>query len=80
MDFEVKTSERMFSDVVQIQLNTRLNGQFTSLQRAHVVIAGFRPKLTGVFLSLKVYFPHELQSESSAIQFRNVMSFLRFWY
>ena len=49
MDFAVKTSGRMFSEVVQIQLNTRLNSQITALQRAHLIIADSRPKLTGVF-------------------------------
>ena len=49
MDFEVKTSWEMFSDVVQIQLDTSLYSQFTALQRAHVIIADFRPKFTGVF-------------------------------
>ena len=39
----------MFSDVVQIQLNKCLYSQFTALQGAHVIIADFRPKLTGVF-------------------------------
>ena len=48
-DFGVKTLERMFSDVAQIQLNTSLYSQFTALQRAHVIIADFWPKLTGVF-------------------------------
>ena len=47
MDLGVKTSGRMFSDVVQIQLNT-LYSQFNALQRAHVIIADIRPKLTGV--------------------------------
>ena len=49
MDFVVKTSGRMFSDVVQIQPNTSLYSQFTALQGAYVFIADFRPKLTGVF-------------------------------
>ena len=49
MNLGVKTSERMFYDVVQIQLNTSVYSQFESLQRAHVIIAGLRPKLTGVF-------------------------------
>ena len=49
MDFGVKTSEWMFFDVVQIQLNTSLYSQFTALQRAHVIIAAFRPKPTDVF-------------------------------
>ena len=49
MDIGVKTSVQMFSDVVQIQLNSSLCSQFTALQRAYVFIAGFRPKLTGVF-------------------------------
>ena len=48
MGFDVKTSERMFSDVVQIQLNTILYSQFTALERAHVINAYLRPKLTGV--------------------------------
>ena len=47
MDFEAQTLERMFSDVVQIQLNTSLYIQLTALQRAHVIVADFRPKLTG---------------------------------
>ena len=41
MDFGVKTSERVFSGVVQIQLNTSVCSQFTALQRAHVIIADF---------------------------------------
>ena len=49
MDFGLKTSERMFSDVVQFQLNTSVYSQFTALQRAYVNIAGFLTKLTGVF-------------------------------
>ena len=48
-DFGVKLSGRMFSDVVHIQLNTSLYSQFDALQRAHVVNADFRLKLTGVF-------------------------------
>ena len=48
MDFGVKTLELMFSGVVQFQLNTNLYTQFTALQKAHVIIADFRPKLTGV--------------------------------
>ena len=49
MDFGVKTLKQMFSDVVQLQLNTSLFSQFTALEKARVIIAGFRPKLTGVF-------------------------------
>ena len=49
MEFGVKTSGRMFSDVVQIQLNTNLYIQFIALQTANVIIADFQPKLTGVF-------------------------------
>ena len=49
MNFGVKTSERMFSDVVQIQPNISLYSQFTAIQRALVNIAVLRPKLTGVF-------------------------------
>ena len=56
MDFGVKTSGRMFSDLVRIQLNTNPYSKFTALRRAHVIIADFRPKLTGVFYSLNLYF------------------------
>ena len=49
MDFGMKISEQMFSDVVQIELNTSLYGQFSELQSAHVIIADFRPKFAGVF-------------------------------
>ena len=49
MDLGVKTLGRMFSDVVQIELNTSLHSQYTALQRLHLVIADFRPKPTGVF-------------------------------
>ena len=49
MDFGVKTSERIFSDVVWIQLNSSLYSQVTELQMAHVIIVDFRPNLTGVF-------------------------------
>ena len=56
MDFGTKTSERMFSDVRQIQLTVSLYSQFTALQTAHVIISGSQPKLTDVFLSLNVYF------------------------
>ena len=49
MDFGVKKSERMFFNVVQIQLNTSLYSQFTASQRAHVIIAVFWLKLTGSF-------------------------------
>ena len=48
-DFGVKTSGRMFTDVVQIQFSTSLYSQFTALPRGHVNIAYFRPKLSGVF-------------------------------
>ena len=67
VDFGVKTSERMCSDVVQIQLNIDLNSQFTALRGAHVIIADFWPKLTGEFLSLNVLciFFCEFQSKSS---------------
>ena len=41
MDVEVKTSERMFYDVVQIQLDIGLYSQFTALQRAHVIYRRF---------------------------------------
>ena len=56
MDFGLKTSERMFSDVEQIQLNASVYSQYTALHRAHVNIADFRPKLTGVLESFHVYF------------------------
>ena len=49
VDFGVKTLERMCSDVVQLQLSVNLYSQFTALRRAHVNIADFWPKLTGVF-------------------------------
>ena len=49
MDFAVETSKRMFSDVVQIQLDTSLYSQYTALQRAHVTIADFWLKLTRGF-------------------------------
>ena len=49
IDFGMKTSELMLSDVVQIQLKTSLYSHYTSLQRADVNFADFRPKLTGVF-------------------------------
>ena len=56
LDFGMKTWGRMFSDVVQIQLKTSLYTQFNALQRAHVIIAGFWPKLFGIFESLNVHF------------------------
>ena len=56
MDFGVKTSERMFSDVVPIQLNKSLYSQYTVSEKAHVIFADFRPNLTGVFEPLNVYF------------------------
>ena len=46
MDIGVKTSGRMFYNVVQIRLDTSLYSQFTALQRAHVIISGFLLKLT----------------------------------
>ena len=46
MDIGVKTSGRMFYNVVQIRFDTSLYSQFIALQRAHVFIAGFRLKLT----------------------------------
>ena len=49
MNLGVKTSERMFSDKVQMQLNISLYSLFTALQSACVIIADFRPKPTGVF-------------------------------
>ena len=56
MDLGVKTSGQTFSDVVQIQLYTFLYSQITALQRAYVIIADFRPKLTGLFCSPNMYF------------------------
>ena len=41
MDFIVKTSGQMFSDMVQIQLNTSLFSQFTTIHRVHIIIANF---------------------------------------
>ena len=49
MDSGLKTSGRVFFDAAQIQPSTSLCSQFTALQRAHVVIAVFRPKPAGVF-------------------------------
>ena len=49
LNFGVKTSGRMFSYVVQIQLNTSLYSQLTALQRAQISIADFRSKTTGIF-------------------------------
>ena len=49
MEIGVKTSGRMFSDVVQVQLNTNLYIQFIALQTANVIIPSIQPKLTGVF-------------------------------
>ena len=49
MDFGVKTSERMISDVVQIQLHTSLYSQLSALQTAQIYIADFRSKTTDDF-------------------------------
>ena len=41
MDIGVKTTGRIFSDVVQIQVNTSIYSHFTALQNAHVNFADF---------------------------------------
>ena len=45
----MKTSGRMVSDVAKIQVDKSLFSHFTAVQRAHVIIASFQLKLTGVF-------------------------------
>ena len=56
IDFGVKISGRMFSDVVQIQASKSLYSRFTALQSAHVNIANFWPKVNRCLLVSECVF------------------------